>query len=95
MTEHGTAQRYTTMASHGLVEVDSIEIRVLVDNEVDPITPSNNPAVQYRGLMQGVPLDALPPDTDRGGAQAELSMSNICCGAHGLSLMIVRRPLSL
>lgn len=81
------------MASHGLVEVDSIEIKVLVDNEVDPITPSNNPAVQYRGLMQGVPLDPLPIDDSRGGAQAELSMSNICCGAHGLSLMIVRRPL--
>lgn len=82
------------MASHGLVEVDSIEIKVLVDNEVDPITPSNNPAVEYRGLMQGVPLDPLPSDGHhRGGAQAELSMSNICCGAHGLSLMIVRRLL--
>lgn len=78
------------MASFGLVEVDAIEIKVLVDNEVDPISPSNNPAVQYRGLMQGVPLDPLPSDGDRGGAQAELSMSNICCGAHGLSLMIVR-----
>ncbi|KAJ4420906.1 hypothetical protein N0V82_004086 [Gnomoniopsis sp. IMI 355080] len=76
------------MASYGLVEVDSIEITVLVDNEVDPITPSNNPAVQYSGLMQGVPLDPLPPDGSRGDAQAELKMSNICCGAHGLSLMI-------
>lgn len=81
------------MASHGLIEVDSIDIKVLVDNEVDPITPSNNPAVEYRGLMQGVLLDPLPSNGHRGGAQAELSMSNICCGAHGLSLMIVRNLL--
>lgn len=80
------------MASHGLVEVDSIEIKVIVDNEVDPISPSGNPAVQYAGLMQGQPLDPLPPGDDRGGAQAELKMENICCAAHGLSLMIVRAP---
>lgn len=78
------------MASHGLVEVDSIEIKVIVDNEVDPISPSGNPSVQYAGLMQGQPLDPLPPGDDRGGAKAELKMENICCAAHGLSLMIVR-----
>lgn len=76
------------MASHGLVEVDSIEIKVIVDNEVDPISPSNNPAVQYTGLFQGQPLDPLPPGHDRGDAKAEIKMENICCGAHGLSLMI-------
>lgn len=76
------------MASHGLVEVDSIEIKVIVDNEVDPISPSNNPAVQYTGLFQGQPLDPLPAGHDRGDARAELKMDNICCGAHGLSLMV-------
>lgn len=83
------------MASHGLVQVDSIEITVIVDNEVDPISPSNNPAVQYAGLMQGVPLTVLDPDTPRGGAQAELRMQSICRGAHGLSLLIVGRMCSL
>lgn len=80
------------MASHGLVEVDSIEITVIVDNEVDPISPSNNPAVQYPGLLRGQPLDPLPAGHDRGDAKAEMKMENICCGAHGLSLMIVRAP---
>lgn len=78
------------MASHGLVEVDSIEIKVIVDNEVDPISPSNNPNVQYAGLLRGPPLDPLPAGDDRGGAKAEMKMENICCAAHGLSLMIVR-----
>lgn len=79
------------MASRGLVEVDSIEIKVIVDNEVDPISPSNNPAVQYTGLLQGIPLDPIPEGEDRGGAELEVKMSNICCGAHGLSLMITAR----
>ncbi|KAJ0117515.1 metallo-beta-lactamase superfamily protein [Diaporthe amygdali] len=79
------------MASHGLLEVDYIEIKVIVDNEVDPISPSNNPAVQYTGFLQGVSLDRLPSGDDRGGAVAELKMGNICCGAHGLSLMITAK----
>lgn len=79
------------MAAHGLVEVDSIEIKVIVDNEVDPISPANNPAVLYPGYMQGVPLDKLPSDDTRSGAVAELKMGNICCGAHGLSLMITAK----
>ncbi|PSR88674.1 beta-lactamase-like protein [Coniella lustricola] len=76
------------MASHSLVQVERIDITVIVDNEVDPISPSNNPAVQYAGLLQGVPLTKLNPGNARGGAQAELRMDSICCGAHGLSLLI-------
>lgn len=84
------------MDSYDIVELDSIEIKVIVDNEVDPISPSGNPAVQYAGLLQGVPLEPLPPGHDRGDAKAEVMMENICCGAHGLSLMIVRlTPLFL
>ncbi|KAF3763434.1 metallo-beta-lactamase superfamily protein [Cryphonectria parasitica EP155] len=78
-------------SSQGLVEVDSIEIKVIVDNEVDPISPSNNPAVQYAGLMQGLPLDSLPAGDSRGGAKGEVRMGSICCGAHGLSLMITAK----
>lgn len=79
------------MASYGLVEVDSLQVKVIVDNEIDPISPTNNPAVQYTGLMQGVPLAPLKDAAshDRGDAIAELRMDHICCGAHGLSLMIV------
>ncbi|CAK7199833.1 hypothetical protein SEUCBS139899_002519 [Sporothrix eucalyptigena] len=70
-----------------LVEVDKIEITVLVDNELDPITPSLNPEVQYAGQMRGLQLTAVDPHT-RGDAPLELRMDSICCAAHGLSLMI-------
>ncbi|KAJ9131030.1 7, 8-dihydropterin-6-methyl-4-(Beta-D-ribofuranosyl)-aminobenzene-5'-phosphate synthase [Pleurostoma richardsiae] len=76
------------MISNELVEVDSIEITVVVDNEVDPISPSNNSEVKYVALFQGLPLDPLQDGDPRGDASLELRMDNICCGAHGLSLMI-------
>ena len=74
---------------NSLEEVDSVEILVIVDNEVDPMSTYPHPDLKVVGnivdIAQRVPLD----DPDRGDAQSELKMSNVCCGAHGLSLMIV------
>lgn len=77
------------MAFFSLTEVDSIEITVVVDNEVDPISPSNNPAVKCIGPFQGLAIAPVPSPESRGGATVELRMDKICCGAHGLSLLIV------
>lgn len=71
------------MAIH-LQELDRIDIQVLVDNELDPISKSPNPAVTDTTSFR---LTPLPPDS-RGPAAVELRMDQICCGAHGLSLMI-------
>jgi 7,8-dihydropterin-6-yl-methyl-4-(beta-D-ribofuranosyl)aminobenzene 5'-phosphate synthase len=77
-----------------LIDVDKIEITVLVDNELDPITPSLHPEVTYAGLMRGLTLTPIPKnDHDhghgtRGDAALELRMDSICCAAHGLSLLI-------
>jgi 7,8-dihydropterin-6-yl-methyl-4-(beta-D-ribofuranosyl)aminobenzene 5'-phosphate synthase len=70
-----------------LIELDSIEIIVIVDNELDPISPSPNPAVQQGGTLRDVGMNG-PALTDRGGAARELRMDHICCSAHGLSLMV-------
>lgn len=75
-----------------LIDVDKIEITVLVDNELDPITPSLHPDVQYAGQMRGLQLTPIPKDDHghgvRGDADLELRMDSICCAAHGLSLLI-------
>ncbi|CAK7213912.1 hypothetical protein SCUCBS95973_001959 [Sporothrix curviconia] len=71
-----------------LLEVDKIEITVLVDNELDPITPSLHPDVQYAGQMRGLQLTPVAATPPRGDAALELRMDSICCAAHGLSLMI-------
>jgi 7,8-dihydropterin-6-yl-methyl-4-(beta-D-ribofuranosyl)aminobenzene 5'-phosphate synthase len=73
-----------------LEEIDSLEILVIVDNEVDPISTYQHPDLKVGGQMPDIAGRAPLPDGSRGGAKAELRLDNICCGAHGLSLMIVR-----
>lgn len=74
-----------------LVEVDSIEIRVLINDQLDNIAPSWNPEVEARGRFSHVPLKHLSDEQSqsRGNAKIELDFNGGCCGAHGLSLMIV------
>ncbi len=72
-----------------LVEIDSLEVKVIVDNEVDPLSPSPNADVETPRPMRGIRLTPLEPGTDRGGGKLEMRMDSICHGAHGLSLMIV------
>ncbi|KAK7189838.1 metallo-beta-lactamase superfamily protein [Paraphaeosphaeria sporulosa] len=69
---------------HALKEIDSVTIQVLVDNELDPITKSQNPAVVDATSFR---LRELPAG-ERGPAAMEMRMEDICCGAHGLSLLI-------
>ncbi|KAF2458585.1 beta-lactamase-like protein [Lineolata rhizophorae] len=69
----------------GLTEIDSLEIAVIVDNELDPLSPSCNPAVKLGGGLKDPSEGAI---IDRGGRAKEMRMDHICCGAHGLSMMI-------
>ena len=81
-----------------LVEVDSVEIQVVVDNEVDPMSPYNPAGVEVAGQMRDLGMKSPHKLHDRAGAIQEIKMWDICCGAHGLSLMIVscaRRMCSL
>ncbi|OAG34358.1 hypothetical protein AYO21_11476 [Fonsecaea monophora] len=71
-----------------LVEIDSLEILVIVDNEVDPISSYKHPELKVSGQLSDVALRAPIQDGTRGGSNFEIRMDNICCGAHGLSLMI-------
>ncbi|BCS17489.1 MBL fold metallo-hydrolase [Aspergillus puulaauensis] len=72
-----------------LTEIDNLEIHVLVNDELDPITPSMNPAVKVASQFMGIPLSPLPAGTQRDGATMEMRMDNICCAAHGLSLLLI------
>ncbi|QKX54655.1 uncharacterized protein TRUGW13939_01743 [Talaromyces rugulosus] len=73
-----------------LVEIDSLEIQVIIDNELDPMSPVQPDTVQVTGGSMGhialMTSPSLQPD-ERGGAIKELRMEDICCSAHGLSIM--------
>ncbi|KAJ3539922.1 hypothetical protein NM208_g5287 [Fusarium decemcellulare] len=74
-----------------LSEIDGLEIHVLVNDEIDQISPSPNPRVQHTQSFAGIPLSRIPDAEARGGAKWEMPMRNICCGAHGLSLFITAK----
>lgn len=73
-----------------LVEVDSVEILVINDNEVDPMSYYTHPELGVSGQMKDLAMFSSNHVHDRGDAKNELRMDALCCGSHGLSLMIVR-----
>jgi 7,8-dihydropterin-6-yl-methyl-4-(beta-D-ribofuranosyl)aminobenzene 5'-phosphate synthase len=71
-----------------LEEIDSLEVLVIVDNELDPIS-KYVPSVIAVGNLGHVGMASPHIPTDRGEGVRELRMNQVCCGAHGLSLMVV------
>ncbi|KAK7941269.1 uncharacterized protein PG986_013656 [Apiospora aurea] len=87
-------------SSNALVEVDSLIIQAIVNDEIDQISPSPHPGVRHPQSFMGAPLTTIPSaaenpgvspphhDHGRGGVTREMRMDTLCCGAHGLSLLI-------
>lgn len=76
-----------------LVEIDSLEIQVIIDNELDPLSqPAPDTVHLAGGTMPLIALSTSPSlqPGERGNAVKEFRMEDICCSAHGLSIMIVR-----
>ncbi|KAF9872554.1 metallo-beta-lactamase superfamily protein [Colletotrichum karsti] len=71
-----------------LVELDSLEILAIIDNELDPISPCPNSLIEQSGGIKDISARACRESPQEGGPVRELRMGNICCSAHGLSLMI-------
>lgn len=80
------------MSELELVELDSLEILVIVDNELDPISASPNAEVQQYGNLKDIAIANGPLSDVRTASKddvCEIRMDKICCSAHGLSLMII------
>jgi 7,8-dihydropterin-6-yl-methyl-4-(beta-D-ribofuranosyl)aminobenzene 5'-phosphate synthase len=73
-----------------LIPLDTLDILAIVDNETDPMSPAP-PCVTATGRLGEVALGkGRVINEERGaGIVKELAMEQLCCGAHGLSLMIV------
>ena len=78
------------MSPLNLVEIDSLEAYVLIDNELDPMSPIAPDTVQVSGQMGHLAMGSPHHLNDRGAAHKELRMEDICCSAHGLSIILVR-----
>lgn len=75
--------------AESLVELDSLEVVVIVDNEVDPMSPYKNTQLAASNRFIDLALKSPYIPENRGEGTKELRMHQLCCGAHGLSLMIV------
>lgn len=82
------------MSSLGLEEIDSLEATVIIDNEVDPLSPAQPDTVHVSGLMGNLAKGSTHKLDDRGDACRELRMEDICCAAHGLSILVVSASTS-
>lgn len=83
------------MSSHDLVEIDSLEATVIIDNELDPLSPIAPDTVHVSGQMATLAKCSPHKVEDRGPACREVRMEDICCSAHGLSILVVSISLSL
>lgn len=77
-----------------LQEVDTLEATVIIDNELDPLSPAAPDTVRIAGQMGNLIFKPGNEITDRGDATRELRMGDICCAAHGLSILVVRHIIS-
>jgi 7,8-dihydropterin-6-yl-methyl-4-(beta-D-ribofuranosyl)aminobenzene 5'-phosphate synthase len=75
-----------------LLEIDSLDAVVIVDNDLDPISWIAPDTVDVKGRFPDVALSQKTHHHDRGNAK-EIPMEALCCGAHGLSVLLVREIL--
>lgn len=78
------------MSNYGLVEIDSLEATVIIDNELDPLSTIAPDTVHVAGQMATLATCSPHKVDDRGPACREVRMEDICCSAHGLSILVVR-----
>ncbi|RAL12244.1 MBL fold metallo-hydrolase [Aspergillus homomorphus CBS 101889] len=76
------------MAHPNLVEVDSLEAVLLVDNDLDLMSTIAPDTVEVSGLWRTLATQSPHAISDRGDAHKELQMEDICCAAHGLSILV-------
>lgn len=72
-----------------LAEVDRLEALVIIDNELDPLSPVPPNTVQITGHLGTMAVNSPHELTDRGDACKEIHLGDICCSAHGLSVLVV------
>jgi 7,8-dihydropterin-6-yl-methyl-4-(beta-D-ribofuranosyl)aminobenzene 5'-phosphate synthase len=77
-----------------LVEIDSLEAVIIIDNEIDALSTTQPNTVNNTGRLPNVAMSQPSTLDGRGAAKKEFPMEAICCGAHGLSVLLVRQTIS-
>lgn len=78
--------------AHNLVEVDSLKAIVIIDNEIDIMSTVPPNTIKNNGRMPNLSISQPDSVQSRGEVKKEMPMEAICCGAHGLSILVVITP---
>lgn len=70
-------------------EVDALDIIVIIDNDIDIMSTVPPNTVINNGRMPNLSLSQPNNVHSRGEVKKEMPMEAICCGAHGLSILVV------
>jgi len=71
-----------------LVEIDALEAVIIIDNEIDALSTTQPNTVDNTGRLPNIAMSQPGTLDGRGAAKKELPMEAICCGAHGLSVLL-------
>lgn len=83
------------MSGYSLQEIDALEAVVIIDNDLDPLSPIALDTVEVSGQLGSLASASPHRLVDRGDASRELRMEDICCSAHGLSVLVVSIPCTV
>jgi 7,8-dihydropterin-6-yl-methyl-4-(beta-D-ribofuranosyl)aminobenzene 5'-phosphate synthase len=71
-----------------LAEIDSLEAFVIIDNELDLLSPVDPAKVAAYGNLGHLAMSSPHKVNARGRATKELRMDQLCCAAWGLSIIL-------
>ncbi|KKZ57809.1 hypothetical protein EMCG_05560 [[Emmonsia] crescens] len=74
--------------SSSLIEIDALEAIVIVDNELDIMSPPAPGPVKVSGFLGEIGLNSPSNLHGRAEAAKELRLEDVCCSAHGLSVLL-------
>ncbi|OJD27875.1 hypothetical protein ACJ73_00734 [Blastomyces percursus] len=74
--------------SSSLAEIDALEAVVIIDNELDLMSPPAPGPVKVSRLIGEIGLTSPHHVHDRAEATKELRLEDVCCSAHGLSVLL-------
>jgi hypothetical protein len=77
-----------------LVEIDSLTALVIIDNEIDIMSTIAPGTVEVSGQLAQIAMGSKHHVSGRGDATKEISLEDICCGAWGLSVLLVSKFLN-
>ncbi|EER40248.1 metallo-beta-lactamase domain-containing protein [Histoplasma capsulatum H143] len=83
--------------SSALVEIDALEALVIVDNDLDLMSPPAPGPVKVSRLLGEIGLTSPYHVHDRAEATKEFRLEDVCCSAHGLSVLLAAcsRPIQM